>query len=61
MSAQWAPYNVSEVSSILCCSNIIQAEYQWLNATDNYNIYDPQVTILNPYKGGMYDDQKPFG
>lgn len=39
MSAQWAPYN---------------AEYQWLNTTNNYAIYDPQQTILNPYQGGAY-------
>lgn len=34
--------------------DIFQAEYQWFNTTDNYKIYDPELTILNPYKGGMY-------
>jgi hypothetical protein len=32
---------------------ISQAGYKWLNTTDNLKIYDPQVTVLNPYHGGM--------
>jgi hypothetical protein len=29
-----------------------QAEYKWLNTTDNLKIYDPTVTVLNTYIGG---------
>lgn len=32
---------------------ISQAEYRWLNTTDNLKIYDPEVTVLNSYHGGM--------
>ncbi|KAF9451019.1 glycoside hydrolase family 16 protein [Macrolepiota fuliginosa MF-IS2] len=39
LSAQWAPYN---------------AEYQWLNNSDNLIIYDQQKTELNSYHGGVY-------
>ncbi|KAG1715994.1 hypothetical protein ID866_1159 [Astraeus odoratus] len=38
-SAQWAPMN---------------AGYNWLNTSDNYNIVDPTITVLNPYKGGAF-------
>ncbi|KAJ3570177.1 hypothetical protein NP233_g4569 [Leucocoprinus birnbaumii] len=38
-SAQWAPYN---------------AGYKWLNNSDNLIIYDPQITELNAYHGGVY-------
>ncbi|OJA18043.1 hypothetical protein AZE42_06797 [Rhizopogon vesiculosus] len=38
-SAQWAPFN---------------AEYKWLNTSDNLKIYDPDVTVLNSYHGGAY-------
>ncbi|KAF9234999.1 glycoside hydrolase family 16 protein [Melanogaster broomeanus] len=38
-SAQWAPFN---------------AAYQWLNTTDNLIIYDPNITVLNSYHGGAY-------
>ncbi|KIK09644.1 glycoside hydrolase family 16 protein [Laccaria amethystina LaAM-08-1] len=39
LSSQWAPYN---------------ANYNWLNTTDNIIIYDPTTTVLNSYKGGVY-------
>ncbi|KAF9221801.1 glycoside hydrolase family 16 protein [Gyrodon lividus] len=38
-SAQWAPFN---------------AAYQWLNTSDNFIIYDTNVTELNSYHGGAY-------
>ncbi|KAF8555182.1 glycoside hydrolase family 16 protein [Imleria badia] len=38
-SAQWAPFD---------------AAYAWFNTTDNYAIYDPNNTVLNPYVGGAY-------
>ncbi|KAF5363185.1 hypothetical protein D9758_008336 [Tetrapyrgos nigripes] len=38
-SGQWGPFN---------------AEYEWLNTTDNYVIYDHDVVELNSYKGGVY-------
>lgn len=38
-SAQWAPMN---------------AAYQWLNTSSNFNIPNPSVTTLNPYMGGVY-------
>ncbi|THH13367.1 hypothetical protein EW146_g6836 [Bondarzewia mesenterica] len=38
-SAQFAPFN---------------AAYEWANTTDNYNIPNSAVTIMNPYKGGVY-------
>ncbi|TEB21437.1 beta-glucan synthesis-associated [Coprinellus micaceus] len=38
-SSQWAPYN---------------AGYRWLNTSDNYRIYDDDVTHLNPYAGGVF-------
>ncbi|KIJ13746.1 glycoside hydrolase family 16 protein [Paxillus involutus ATCC 200175] len=38
-SAQWAPFN---------------AAYQWLNTSDNLVIYDPDITVLNAYHGGAY-------
>ncbi|KAG6879217.1 hypothetical protein C0992_004359 [Termitomyces sp. T32_za158] len=37
-SAQWAPFN---------------AQYDWINSTDNLIIPDPDNTFLNPYKGGV--------
>ncbi|KAG0699610.1 glycoside hydrolase family 16 protein [Suillus ampliporus] len=40
-SAQWAPFN---------------AEYLWLNTSDNLKIYDSDITILNPYHGGAYQE-----
>jgi len=36
-SSQWAPFN---------------EEYNWFNTSGNFNIPDPSVTALNPYKGG---------
>uniref|UniRef100_A0A8H7XP48 GH16 domain-containing protein n=1 Tax=Psilocybe cubensis TaxID=181762 RepID=A0A8H7XP48_PSICU len=39
LSAQWAPYN---------------AAYNWKNTSDNLQIYDPTKTVLNSYKGGVY-------
>ncbi|KXN90403.1 Beta-glucan synthesis-associated protein KRE6 [Leucoagaricus sp. SymC.cos] len=39
LSAQWAPYN---------------AEYKWLNNSNNLIIYDTQNTVLNSYHGGVY-------
>ncbi|EDR09611.1 glycoside hydrolase family 16 protein, partial [Laccaria bicolor S238N-H82] len=39
LSSQWAPYN---------------ANYNWLNTTDNLILYDPVKTVLNSYKGGVY-------
>jgi len=54
-SAQWAPFNVG---ALLCALVIYksliveQAEYKWLNTTDNLKIYDPTVTVLNTYIGG---------
>ncbi|KAL4078027.1 glycoside hydrolase family 16 protein [Scleroderma citrinum] len=38
-SAQWAPFN---------------AEYQFLNTSDTVKIYDPDITVLNPYRGGNF-------
>ncbi|KIK44112.1 glycoside hydrolase family 16 protein [Suillus luteus UH-Slu-Lm8-n1] len=38
-SVQWAPFN---------------AGYQWLNTSDNLQIYHPDMTVLNPYHGGAY-------
>ncbi|KAG1750407.1 glycoside hydrolase family 16 protein [Suillus paluster] len=38
-SSQWAPFN---------------AEYKWLNTSDNLRIYDSDITVLNPYHGGAY-------
>ncbi|KIK93596.1 glycoside hydrolase family 16 protein [Paxillus rubicundulus Ve08.2h10] len=38
-SAQWAPFN---------------AAYQWLNTSDNLIINDPDITVLNSYHGGAY-------
>ncbi|KAF8127642.1 glycoside hydrolase family 16 protein [Boletus edulis] len=38
-SAQWAPFN---------------AAYQWFNTSGNFDIYDPNITVLNPYVGGVY-------
>ncbi|KAG1749837.1 glycoside hydrolase family 16 protein [Suillus paluster] len=38
-SAQWAPMN---------------AGYVWQNSTGNFNIPNPDVTILNPYIGGVF-------
>ncbi|EKM77365.1 hypothetical protein AGABI1DRAFT_122114 [Agaricus bisporus var. burnettii JB137-S8] len=39
MSGQWAPYN---------------AQYTWHNTSDNFEIYDPDITELNAYVGGVY-------
>ncbi|KAL0952798.1 hypothetical protein HGRIS_007023 [Hohenbuehelia grisea] len=39
MSAQWAPFN---------------AEYKWLNTSENIKMYDPAVTVLNSYAGGAF-------
>ncbi|KDR65838.1 hypothetical protein GALMADRAFT_260035 [Galerina marginata CBS 339.88] len=39
LSAQWGPYN---------------AGYNWKNNTDNLIIYDTTSTVLNQYKGGVY-------
>ncbi|KAG8215428.1 glycoside hydrolase family 16 protein [Butyriboletus roseoflavus] len=38
-SAQWAPFN---------------AAYKWVNTSNNLAIYDPNITVLNPYIGGAY-------
>lgn len=38
-SAQWAPFN---------------AAYAWFNTTANLIIPDPDVTVLNPYMGGAF-------
>ncbi|KAG1751980.1 glycoside hydrolase family 16 protein [Suillus occidentalis] len=38
-SVQWAPFN---------------AGYEWLNTSDNLQIYHPDMTVLNPYHGGAY-------
>ncbi|KAL5519142.1 hypothetical protein ACEPAH_825 [Sanghuangporus vaninii] len=38
-SGQWAPFN---------------AKYEWFNTSDNLIITDPQVTELNTYTGGVY-------
>ncbi|KAG1767378.1 glycoside hydrolase family 16 protein [Suillus placidus] len=38
-SSQWAPFN---------------AGYQWLNTSDNLQIYHSDLTVLNPYHGGAY-------
>jgi len=38
-SSQWAPFN---------------AEYKWFNTSDNLVIADPDVTLLNPYVGGIF-------
>jgi len=38
-SAQWAPMN---------------AAYTWKNTTGNFDIPDPDTTVLNPYIGGVY-------
>ncbi|KAG1816789.1 glycoside hydrolase family 16 protein [Suillus subaureus] len=38
-SAQWAPFN---------------AGYKWLNTSDNLQIYNSDMTVLNPYHGGAY-------
>ncbi|KAF5371684.1 hypothetical protein D9758_003399 [Tetrapyrgos nigripes] len=38
-SAQWGPFNPS---------------YEWFNTSDTLIIYDPTVTVLNEYKGGVY-------
>lgn len=34
-------------------ANSSQAEYRWQNTSDNLGIYDPEVTVLNSYVGGM--------
>lgn len=34
--------------------NISQAEYKWLNSSDNLIIYDPVNTELNGYHGGEF-------
>ncbi|KAF5325958.1 hypothetical protein D9611_000763 [Ephemerocybe angulata] len=38
-SSQWAPFNHG---------------YIWKNTTANYKIYDDDITVLNPYTGGIY-------
>ncbi|KAL5495092.1 hypothetical protein ACEPAI_554 [Sanghuangporus weigelae] len=38
-SGQWAPFN---------------AQYEWFNTSDNLIITDPEVTELNTYTGGVY-------
>lgn len=38
-SAQWAPFN---------------AGYEWLNTSNNLQIYNSDMTVLNPYHGGAY-------
>ncbi|KIJ68201.1 glycoside hydrolase family 16 protein [Hydnomerulius pinastri MD-312] len=38
-SAQWAPMN---------------AAYTWKNTTGNFNIPNPDITVLNPYTGGVF-------
>jgi beta-glucanase (GH16 family) len=38
-SSQWAPFN---------------ALYEWFNTTDNLDIADPQISVLNTYTGGVY-------
>lgn len=56
MSAQWAPFNVGLVSVILDIVTkdcIVQAEYKWLNNTQNLVIPDPEATVLNSYIGGI--------
>lgn len=35
-------------------SQPFNAEYLWFNTTDNYNIVDPEITVLNPYRGGAF-------
>lgn len=39
-----------------------QANYDWLNTTDNLILYDPTKTVLNSYKGGRqyFLSVKPF-
>ncbi|EGO02966.1 glycoside hydrolase family 16 protein [Serpula lacrymans var. lacrymans S7.3] len=44
-SAQWAPFD---------------AGYVWFNTSDNLQIYDPAMTLLNPYHGGA-DQQTTSG
>ncbi|PSS37604.1 hypothetical protein PHLCEN_2v531 [Hermanssonia centrifuga] len=38
-SGQWAPFNEA---------------YQWFNTTDNFIIQNPDITVMNPYMGGVY-------
>ncbi|KAF8222139.1 glycoside hydrolase family 16 protein, partial [Tricholoma matsutake] len=38
-SAQWAPFN---------------KQYEWFNTTQNIVIVDPQITVLNSYVGGAF-------
>jgi len=54
LSAQWAPYNVRHTVSCLTphYEYIRQANYNWLNTTDNLIMYDTTKTVLNAYKGG---------
>ena len=46
----WVPYYVC--FAIHKSLIVEQAEYKWLNTTDNLKIYDPTVTVLNTYIGG---------
>jgi|SRR6267154_2385109 len=32
----------------------MNAAYVWANTTGNFNIPDPEVTVLNPYIGGVF-------
>lgn len=38
-SAQWAPYN---------------PHYHWINTSSTYKIHDDEMTYLNSYQGGVY-------
>lgn len=38
-------------------NGVIQAGYKWLDTADNFAIYDPNTTVLNPYTGGAYSAQ----
>lgn len=53
-SAQWAPFNVRIRRFVAAGLDLIpvQAQYDWLNTTDNLIIPNPDNTLLNPYKGG---------
>ena len=30
------------------------AQYEWFNTTDNLQIVDPNISVFNTYKGGVY-------
>jgi hypothetical protein len=59
LSAQWAPFNVRSLHSLGLSSFTHidwgpQADYRTPNGTGFIEVDDPEVTVINPYRGGIF-------